>query len=228
MFIEMPRNFMRMKENELFSEIRRAVIGYDEKTAVQTVKKTVELGMSPKRVLEEALIPGIQEVGTLFAQERIFIPEVMLSAEVFSLAMKIIKPAILSKGEEVENLGTVLIGTVAGDVHDLGKSLVATLLTVAGFEVFDLGIDVSTELFVKKVRELNPDVLALSALMSTTMLEQREVIRSLKKQGLRDKVRVIVGGAPVTNDWSTQIGADGYAPNAHEAVELVKRILRER
>ncbi|MFB0568586.1 MAG: B12-binding domain-containing protein [Nitrososphaeria archaeon] len=224
----MPRNFMRMKENELFSEIRRAVIGYDEKTAVQTVKKTVELGMSPKRVLEEALIPGIQEVGTLFAQERIFIPEVMLSAEVFSLAMKIIKPAILSKGEEVENLGTVLIGTVAGDVHDLGKSLVATLLTVAGFEVFDLGIDVSTELFVKKVRELNPDVLALSALMSTTMLEQREVIRSLKKQGLRDKVRVIVGGAPVTNDWSTQIGADGYAPNAHEAVELVKRILRER
>lgn len=228
MFIEMPRNFMRMKENELFSEIRRAVIGYDEKTAVQTVKKTVELGMSPKRVLEEALIPGIQEVGTLFAQERIFIPEVMLSAEVFSLAMKIIKPAILSKGEEVENLGTVLIGTVAGDVHDLGKSLVATLLTVAGFEVFDLGIDVSTELFVKKVREINPDVLALSALMSTTMLEQREVIRSLKKQGLRDKVRVIVGGAPVTNDWSTQIGADGYAPNAHEAVELVKRILRER
>ncbi len=226
--MEMPRNFMRMKENELFSEIRRAVIGYDEKTAVETVKKTVELGMSPKRVLEEALIPGIREVGTLFAQERIFIPEVMLSAEVFSLAMKIIKPAILSKGEEVENLGTVLIGTVAGDVHDLGKSLVATLLTAAGFEVFDLGIDVSSEVFVKKVRELNPDVLALSALMSTTMLEQREVIRSLRKQGLRDKVRVIVGGAPVTNDWSTQIGADGYAPNAHEAVELVKRILRER
>ena len=219
---------MRMKENELFSEIRRAVIGYDEKTAVETVKKTVELGMSPKRVLEEALIPGIREVGTLFAQERIFIPEVMLSAEVFSLAMKIVKPAILSKGEEVENLGTVLIGTVAGDVHDLGKSLVATLLTAAGFEVFDLGIDVSTELFVKKARELNPDVLALSALMSTTMLEQREVIKSLKKQGLRDKVRVIVGGAPVTNDWSTQIGADGCAPNAHEAVELVKRILRER
>lgn len=219
---------MRMKENELFSQIRRAVIGYDEKTTVETVKKTLELGMSPKRVLEEALIPGIQEVGTLFAQERIFIPEVMLSAEVFSLAMKIIKPAILSKGEEVEDIGTVLIGTVAGDVHDLGKSLVATLLTAAGFEVFDLGIDVSTELFVKKVTELNPDVLALSALMSTTMLEQREVIESLKKQGLRDKVRVIVGGAPVTDDWSTQIGADGYAPNAHEAVELVKRILRVR
>lgn len=227
MFIEMSKNFMRVKDNELLSEIRRAVIGYDETTAVETVKKTLEFGMSPKRVLEEALMPGIQEVGKLFAQEKIFIPEVMLSAEVFSLAMKIIKPAMLTKGEEVENPGTVLIGTVAGDVHNLGKNLVATMLTAAGFEVLDLGIDVSTEVFVKKVRELTPDVLALSALMSTTMLEQREVTRSLTKQRLRDKVKVIVGGAPVTNEWSTQIGADGYAPNAHEAVELVKRILRK-
>jgi len=217
----------KMKENELLGEIRRAVIAYDEKTAVETVKTTLELGMSPKRVLEEGLITGIKEVGNLFAQEKIFIPEVMLSAEVFNLAMKLIRPAILSKGEEVEIPGTVLIGTVAGDIHDLGKNLVATLLTASGFEVLDLGTDVSAEAFVRKVRELNPDVLALSALMSTSMLEQREVIRSLIKEGLRSSVKVIVGGAPVTDEWSDQIGADGYAPNAHEAVDLVKRILKK-
>jgi len=225
--IEMSKENVKTRENELLSEIRRAVIAYDEKTALEIVRKTLELGISPRRVLEEGLIAGIQEVGNLFSQEEIFIPEVMLSAEVFNLVMKTIKPVILSRGEQVETPGTVLIGTVAGDIHDLGKNLVATLLTASGFEVVDLGSDVSTELFVRKVRELNPDVLALSALMSTTMIEQREVIKSLVKEGLRGRVKVIVGGAPVTDEWSAQIGADGYAPNAHETVGLVKRILKK-
>lgn len=219
---------MGIKEKELLNEIRQAIITYDQETAVETVKKTLQFGTSPRRVLDESLLPGMQEVGNLFAQEKIFIPEVMLSAEVFSLAMKLVKPAILNRGEEIENRGTVLIGTVAGDVHDLGKNLVATLLTASGFEVMDLGTDISSDVFVQRVRELKPDILALSALMTTTMVEQREVIESLIREELRSRIKVIVGGAPVTNEWSAKIGADGYAPNAHEAVELVKRILKKR
>lgn len=224
----MSRNSVGIKEKELLSEIRQAIITYDEEAVVETVKKTLEFGISPRRVLEESLLPGMQEVGSLFAQEKIFIPEVMLSAEVFNLAMKLVKPAILNRGEEIENPGTVLIGTVAGDVHDLGKNLVATLLIASGFEVVDLGTDISTDVFVQKVRELKPDILALSALMTTTMVEQGEVIKSLIREELRSRIKIIVGGAPVTNEWSTKIGADGYAPNAHEAVELVKRILKKR
>lgn len=224
----MSRNSVGIKEKELLSEIRQAIITYDEEAVVETVKKTLEFGISPRRVLEESLLPGMQEVGSLFAQEKIFIPEVMLSAEVFNLAMKLVKPAILNRGEEIENPGTVLIGTVAGDVHDLGKNLVATLLIASGFEVVDLGTDISTDVFVQKVRELKPDILALSALMTTTMVEQGEVIKSLIREELRSRIKIIVGGAPVTNEWSTKIGADGYAPNAHEAIELVKRILKKR
>ena len=224
----MSRDSVGIKEKELLSMIRQAIITYDQETAVETVKKTLEFGISPRRVLDESLLRGMQEVGNLFAQEKIFIPEVMLSAEVFNLAMKLVKPAILNRGEEIENPGTVLIGTVTGDVHDLGKNLVATLLIASGFEVVDLGTDISTDVFVQKVRELKPDILALSALMTTTMVEQREVIKSLAREELRSRIKIIVGGAPVTNEWSTKIGADGYAPNAHEAVELVKRILKKR
>jgi len=212
-------------KSEVLNKIREAVVKYDQVSAVKLVKKALKAGLDPETVIARSLIPAMREVGSLFAQEEIFIPEVMTTAEVFNAVMKLLKPKIAEKGKRLGTIGRIIIGTIAEDIHDLGKNLVATMLITAGFEVIDLGKDVATEMFVQKVKELEPDILAMSALMTTTMSEQRKVIEALTREGLRRKVKIVVGGAPTTSEWAEMIGADGYASDAFEAVELAKKLI---
>jgi len=209
---------------DLINKLKVAIIEGDEEEALKVTKELLERGIDPKLIIERALEPAMKIVGEKFEREEYFIPEVMLAAEVFKKVMEFLKPHL---GQEVgeKSKGRVVIGTVRGDIHELGKNLVATMLSVAGFEVIDLGVDVSPEKFIEAVEKYRPDVLGLSALMTTTMIEQKVVIEELKRRGLRDKVKVIVGGAPVTEEWAREIGADGYAANAYEAVRLVKKLL---
>ncbi|MEM2744609.1 MAG: corrinoid protein, partial [Nitrososphaerota archaeon] len=173
------------------------------------------------------LSKGLKEVGLLYEKGEYYIPHLMIAAEIFKENIEKLKPFLSTKETKSKTLGKVLIGTVKGDLHDLGKNLVAIMLSINGFEVIDLGKDVPTELFIEKIKEHNPDVLGLSALMSTTMYEQKNIIKALEDSGLRSKVKVIVGGAPVTKEWAEEIGADGYAENAIEAVKIVKNLLKK-
>ncbi len=209
----------------LLKELKNAVLNYDVEGAVEAAKKVLKEGVDPIMAIEEGLASGIREVGDKYGAGEVFLTELMMAAEAMKAAVEVLKPEILKRGSSLKTLGKVLIGTVEGDIHDIGKNLVATMLMVNGFEVIDLGADVPVEVFVQKVKELKPNILGMSALLTTTMPKQKEVIEKLREEGLRDKVKVLVGGAPVTEEWAREIGADGYAPNAIEAVKVAKRVL---
>ncbi|MCK4804402.1 MAG: corrinoid protein, partial [Spirochaetes bacterium] len=170
---------------------------------------------------------GIRIVGEKFGCGEMFLPDLMMAVEAMKAGMDILQPELDKRKIRKKSRGTVMIGTVFGDIHDIGKSIVATMLEMNGYEVIDLGINISTETFVKKIRELNPDILGLSAMLATTMREQKEVIETVKKEGLRDRIKILVGGAPVSEQWAEEIGADGYGANAEMAVQLVKRLAAE-
>jgi len=212
-----------MNSSDLLSKLRKAVIDGNAELAEEITRKLIELNVDVKKILEEALIPAMDEVGRLFEEGEYFIPELMLSAEAFKASFEILKDLIPKS--EAKAKATIVIGTVRGDIHELGKNLVATMLRAAGFEVIDLGVDVPPEKFIEAVKKYNAKVLGLSALMTTTMIEQRKVIEALMKEGLRGKVKVIVGGAPVTEEWAKQIGADAYGRDAYDAVRKVKQLL---
>ncbi|MEM2383146.1 MAG: corrinoid protein [Desulfurococcaceae archaeon] len=209
----------------LIEKLKEAVIAGDRDEAIKISREIVDKGLDPLEALERGLVAGVLEVGEKWVREEVFLADLVMSAEAMKAASEVLKPEIIKRGKVVKKLGKVVIGTVAGDIHDIGKNIVATMLEASGFEVIDLGVDVSTETFIEKVRELKPDVLGLSALLTTTMLEQKNVIEALKREGLRNKVKVIVGGAPVTEEWAKSIGADGYAEDAIRAVRLVKKLL---
>lgn len=209
----------------LIEKLKEAVIAGDRDEAIKISREIVDKGLDPLEALERGLVAGVLEVGEKWVKEEVFLADLVMSAEAMKAASEVLKPEIIRRGGVVKKLGKVVIGTVAGDIHDIGKNIVATMLEASGFEVVDLGVDVPTETFIEKVRELKPDVLGLSALLTTTMLEQKNVIEALKREGLRDKVKVIVGGAPVTEEWTKNIGADGYAEDAIRAVRLVKKLL---
>ncbi|MEM2235453.1 MAG: corrinoid protein [Desulfurococcaceae archaeon] len=209
----------------LIEKLKEAVIAGDRDEAIKISREIVDKGLDPLEALERGLVAGVLEVGEKWVREEVFLADLVMSAEAMKAASEILKPEIIRRGSAVKKLGRVIIGTVAGDIHDIGKNIVATMLEASGFEVIDLGVDVSTETFIEKVRELKPDVLGLSALLTTTMLEQKNVIEALKREGLRDRVKVIIGGAPVTEEWAKSIGADGYAEDAIRAVRLVKKLL---
>ncbi len=212
-----------MNSSDLLSKLRKAVIDGNAELAEEITRKLIELNVDVKKILEEALIPAMDEVGRLFEEGEYFIPELMLSAEAFKASFEILKDLIPKS--EAKAKATIVIGTVRGDIHELGKNLVATMLRAAGFEVIDLGVDVPPEKFIEAVKKYNAKVLGLSALMTTTMIEQRKVIEALMKEGLRGKVKVIVGGAPVTEEWAKQIGANAYGRDAYDAVRKVKQLL---
>lgn len=213
---------------EILRRIKEAIINYDMDGIKKYVKEALDNGIPPKDIIEKAMTPAMKEVGEKFASGEIFLPEMLASAETFKIAMEVLKPELEKRKESIKTLGRVLIGTVQGDIHDLGKNLVATMLSIAGFEVIDLGVDVPPEKFVEKVKELKPDIVGLSALMTTTMPAQKDTIEALKRAGVRDQVIVMVGGAPVTESWAKKIGADGYASDAFEAVEKAKELLERR
>ncbi len=184
------------------------------------VEQALESGMSADEVLQQGMMKAMAVVGEKFKKDEIFVPEVLVAARAMKRGMKVLKPVLVD--DKVESQGTVLLGTVKGDLHDIGKNLVGMMLEGGGFEVIDMGVDVEAAEFVAKLKEEQADVLAMSALLTTTMPEMKNVIDVLKEEGLRDKVKVIIGGAPVTCDYADQIEADAYAKDAASAVDKVK------
>jgi len=205
-------------EDDLKS-LHEAVLVADEDAALKETRRLLEAGADPRAILETGLAAAMFELGQRWNRGEAFLPEVVAAADVFRLCGELVEPALAARGEK-QARHLMVIGTVKGDLHDLGKNIVAALLRTAGFEVRDLGKDVPAERFVEAVRELRPKILGLSALLTTTMLEQKTVIEALTGAGLRPAVKVIVGGAPVTAQWAREIGADAYAANAPQAIEV--------
>ena len=211
--------------SEILKQLREAVILGEPDQARELAAQALEAGVAPLTAIEEALNPGMQVVGDRYESGEYFIPDLVMSAEAMKAAMAVFEPALIARQEQRQVLGTVVIGTVEGDIHEIGKSLVATMLGAAGFQVHDLGVDVPASEFVRRVQETGANVVGLSALLTTTMLNQEAVIEALEEAGLREQVKVVIGGAPTSTDWAQTIGADAYAENANEAVGVVKGLL---
>lgn len=209
-----------------FEELSHAIVKGDESKVNSLVKKAIDGGVDPSEIINKGLIPGMLNVGDRFKSGEIFVPEVLMSSNSMHAGMKLIQP--LMSGSAHSMLGTVVLGTVKGDLHDIGKNLVNIMLEGAGFKVVNLGVDVIPEKFAEAVDTYNPDFLAMSALLTTTMMAMKETIDFLEEQGLRKKVMVLVGGAPVTEEFAKKIGADGYASDAAEAAELAKKMIKRR
>ena len=206
----------------MFDKIKEDIISGNRKGVAADVQNALDAGMSAEEVLNKAMIPAMAEVGKLFEDGEFFIPEMLVAARTMSAGMEIIKP--LLKGSATVSCGKVVIGTVAGDLHDIGKNLVALMLEGNGFEVIDLGADVSSEKFVEAIREHKPQIVAMSALVTTTMPAMGRTIEAIAAAGLRDQVKVMVGGAPLSQTYSDSIGADGYSADANSAVALAKKL----
>ncbi|NPV28654.1 MAG: corrinoid protein [Firmicutes bacterium] len=210
---------------ELLVEIKEQVMAGEEEVTVALVAKALKSGVSPQAILQEALTEAMTELGEGWNRGEVFIPEVMAAAQVFQAAADYLEPHLVTGGSDVQHLGTVVIGTVKGDIHNLGKNLVAVMLRTAGFRVFDLGVDVPVEKFIDEAVAHQAEIIGASALLTTTMMEQKELIKTLEKRGLKERFKVMVGGAPVTEKWAHEIGADGYGRSAAEAVELAKKLV---
>ena len=207
-----------------FKLIVDSLIEFDEAKVLKLVQNGLDEGVEAKEILNQGLIAGMDVVGEKMENEDMFIPEVLMAAKVMSAAVGILKPLLAA--EDMSAMGTVIIGTVKGDLHDIGKNLVAMMLESAGFEVHNLGTDISPEKFVSEVNEKDADMVCLSALLTTTMPMMKQTIDALAENGSRDRVKILVGGAPVTKNYANQIGADGYAPDAGSATKLAKTLLQ--
>jgi len=208
---------------DLLREINERLYEGDQAAVALLVQRALDGGLSAEDVLQRGLIAGMDKVGKDFREEILFVPEVLVAAEAMHAGMNVLKPLLDAHG--VKRLGRFVIGTGKGDLHDMGKSLVAMMMEGAGFEVFDLGVDTSAEKFVAAIQKYQPDLLGMSSLLTSTMDEMGVVLEALRQAGLRERVKVIVGGAPVTEAFAKEIGADGYAPNASAAVIKSKELL---
>jgi corrinoid protein of di/trimethylamine methyltransferase len=216
-----------MSENEkvILEDLKRSIIEGNAEEAKKFTLKSLEKGIDPLQALD-VTYEAIRYVGEKFEKGELFIPDLFMASEAMKSATEILTKEILKKSEKkIKTLGRIVIGTVAGDIHDIGKTIVSTMLMAAGFEVIDLGVDVSVEKFIEAVKKYQPDILAMSALLTATAPEQRRVIEALVKEGLRSNVKVIVGGGAITEDFAREIGADGYGATAIDAVELARRLL---
>lgn len=206
-------------------ELKAAVVGMEVERATELTQRALDGGLSAEEVLRGALIPAMELVGEEYEQGKRYVPEMLLSAHAMKGAMEKLRPLLAGSGARLK--GKVVIGTVEGDLHDIGKNLVAMMLEGAGFEVHDLGTEVTAERFVEAVREHGAELVGMSALLTTTMVHMPEVIRALEEAGLRSRVRVMVGGAPVTEEYAREIGADGYGADAAAAVRVANRLIGE-
>lgn len=213
-----------MADQEILEKLKNSVIQADIDAVESTAKEALAAGVDPLLAIEEGLSKGLREVGEKFGRQEIFLIDMMLSAEATQRGVKILKEAI-SGGREVKTAGTVVIGTVRGDIHDIGKNIVSTLLMANGYAIHDLGTDVAAEKFISKAKEVSAEIIGLSALLSTAMPEQEQVVRGLSEIGERQRFKVIVGGAPVTEEWAKSIGADAYGGEAADAVAKVNELL---
>jgi corrinoid protein of di/trimethylamine methyltransferase len=202
-----------------------AVIAGHPDKARELAKEALQAGVDPLEAIDRGFKPGMDVVGDGFSKGELFIPDLMMSGEAMKAAIATLEPEMVNRQQERQVLGKVVMGTVEGDIHEIGKTLVSTMLAASGFEVHDLGVDVSAQKFVETVRDVEADVVGLSALLTTTVLNQEVVIQALKEAGLRDHVKVLIGGVPANEEWAEEIGADAYADNATDAVDVVKRLM---
>lgn len=208
---------------EKLQSLKQAVIDGNRNDAIELTEQLLKTGVSPKKVLDEGLIAGMSQVGELFKQGEYFVPEMLIAARAMKSALEILRPRLVDTG--VEPIGTIVLGTVRGDLHDIGKNLTGMFLEGAGFRVVDLGVDVSAEKFIEAIKENDAELLGMSALLTTTMTYTSRVIKELEAARMRDKVKIIVGGAPITQEWANQIGADGFALDAASAADRCKELI---
>ncbi|HTX78293.1 MAG TPA: corrinoid protein [Longilinea sp.] len=211
--------------NPLFDSMKQSILDGDPDAAMELARQALAQQLDPLEAINQGYLPGMSQVGQQFGTGELFLPDVILAAEAMKKATAILEPEMEAHGTQRQAAGKVVIGTVKGDVHEIGKSLVATLLSANGFEVYDLGVDVPFERFAAKAGEVDADIVGVSALLTTTMTGQKQVIAALDNAGLRPKVKVMVGGAPVTRTWAQEIGADGYSEDALGAVEVAKKLV---
>ncbi|HEY74526.1 MAG: methyltransferase [Anaerolineaceae bacterium 4572_32.2] len=211
--------------SQVLTQLQEAVIKGLPDQAQELATQALGDDVAPLTAIDKALNPAMQIVGDKYESGEYFIPDLVMAAEAMKGAMAVIEPVLIERQEKRQVLGTVVIGTVEGDIHEIGKSLVGTMLSASGFQVHDMGVDVPASKFVERVKETGANVVGLSALLTTTMRNQETVIEALQEAGLREQVKVIIGGAPTSPDWAQTIGADGYAENANETVGIVRQLL---
>lgn len=214
--------------DQSFQSMRQSIIDGAPEIASQLARDGLQLGIAPLDAINIGFVPGMHFVGEQFAHHNMFLPDMMASAEAMRAAMEILEPELKRLGSTRPVAGTVVLGTTKGDIHQIGKALVGTLLAANGFRVFDLGVDVPGETFAAKAREMNADIVGVSALLTTTMRNQKTVIEALEKEGLRPSIKIMVGGAPVTRRWAEEIGADGYAKDAVSSVALAQSLMQQK
>jgi corrinoid protein of di/trimethylamine methyltransferase len=210
--------------HEDFEVLKQALIGADLEAGVGATRRLLEAGTDPRSILEDGMAVAMFDLGEMWKRGEVFLPEVVASAEVFKRCNELVEPALLATKTDDDAGVLVVLATVKGDLHDLGKNMVGAMLRTSGFEVMDLGKDVNADRIVETINEHHPTIVGLSALLTTTVPYQETVLKRLESEGLRDAVKVMVGGAPVTPEWADKIGADGYANNAPEAVEIARKL----
>lgn len=210
---------------ELFQAMAQSIIDGDAEVAEQLANQAIAQGINPLDAINQGFVVGVNHVGAEFSAGNAFLPELVMAGEAMKAAVSALEPEMARQGTSREVLGRVVIGTIHGDIHDIGKTLVGTMLAAAGFQVYDLGVDVPVIKLVEKAREVNADIVGVSALLTTTMVRQRDVVEALDDMGLRPRVKVMVGGAPVTAEWVKEIGADGYSEDAIGAVNVAKKLV---
>lgn len=212
-------------KDRILEKLSTSVIEGNSEAAKSAVSEVLAEQIDPLEAIENGLAKGLREVGRRFEAGEMFLMQLILSGEAMKSGVELLKPELLKQNKQLTTSGSFLIGTVEGDIHDIGKSIVAAMLTADGFDVVDLGVDIPDKVFVQKVTEIKPYILGLSALMTTTRTKQKDVIEALKQAGTRNSVKVMVGGATVTPEWAQEIGADGYGEDAIDATKKAKRLL---
>lgn len=212
-------------DKELFESMAQSVIDGEVEDAERLARQAIEQGVDPLDAINQGFVIGVNHVGAEYAAGEMFLPDLVLAGEAMKAAVAVLEPEMQRQGTKRQMLGTVVIGTVEGDIHDIGKTLVATMLSASGFQVYDMGVDVPIQTFLDKARETSADVVGLSALLTTTMVKQKGVIEALEEAGLRPQIKVMVGGAPVTRTWAEEIGADGFSEDAIGAVAVAKELV---
>jgi trimethylamine corrinoid protein len=203
----------------------QSIIDGDSEISAKLAQQAVIQGIDPLEAISQGFVVGVNQVGEAFAKGDAFLPELVMAGEAMKAAVAVLEPELARRGTERKVLGKVILCTVEGDIHEIGKTLVGTMLSSAGFKVFDLGVDVPVMKVVEKAREVGADIVAMSALLTTTMVHQKDVIEALEDIGIRSKIKVLVGGAPVTKEWVKQIGADGYSEDAIGAINVARQVL---
>lgn len=213
-----------MEQSEILTEVAKAVTEGQAERIQKLAERGLEMQLDPLEIITKAMTPAVRAIGDQFARGEAWLPQLVMAGNAMMAGLEVLEPVMLAQNQEQSFVGSIIMATVAGDVHTIGKDMVVTLCKANGFSVVDLGVNVPSNVILEKVAELKPDILGLSALMTTTMLEQKEVVEMLQEAGMRDRVKVLVGGAPTTEAWAREIGADGYGADAVGAVNLCLRL----